>query len=102
MANYRKTQRGQTIDIDLIRMKHELEHTKKNKNSMDREQDVNARRRRKGNENSKIAEMLANQELIRKKLKDKKPVDDKEVEEKKDKPELTTHKRIIKNNGNVK
>jgi hypothetical protein len=116
MADFRKTHRGQTVDIDLIRMKQELELKEINKINIKREKDVDTKRRRNGNQNNKISEMLANQELVRQKLREQKrkkedeneassePVKTSEApkkEEKKDKPEVTG-RRIVRNNGNGK
>ena|ERR1700757_4508245 len=112
MADFRKTHKGQTIDIDLIRMKQELELKEVNKINIKREQDVDTKRRRNANQNSKVSEMLANQELVKQKLREQKRKKEEEtgeiepyaepvlssdpmIEENKDKPEVTG-RRIIK------
>jgi hypothetical protein len=117
MADLRKTHRGRTIDIDLIKMKQQLELKEINKVNIKREKDVDTKRRRNGNQDNKISEMLANQELVRQKLREQKlrkeleeaneaeanPAEQKvqkapevpKKEDKKDKPEITG-RRIIK------
>jgi hypothetical protein len=120
MSDLRKTHRGRTIDIDLIRMKQQLELKEINKVNIKREKDVDTKRRRGGNQDNKISEMLANQELVRQKLREQKlrkeleegneaesgtqemqapkapkAADVQQKEEKKDKPEVTG-RRIIK------
>lgn len=106
MADKRKTHKGQTIDVDLIRMKHELELKEINNINIKREKEIDGKRRR-GNSN-RVGEMLANQELIKQKLRDQKKKEDPEQSEEaiaeeaivetkveKDKPE-TTGRRIVK------
>lgn len=106
MADKRTTHRGQEIDIDLIRMKHELELKEINNINIKREKEIDGKRRR-GNSN-RINEMLANQELVRQKLRNQKANKEeneaadveenelaKEVKVEKDKPE-TTGRRIVK------
>jgi hypothetical protein len=120
MSDLRKTHRGRTIDIDLIRMKQQLELKEINKVNIKREKDVDTKRRRGGNQDNKISEMLANQELVRQKIREQKlrkeleegneaesgtqemqalkapkAADVQQKEEKKDKPEVTG-RRIIK------
>lgn len=101
MADIRKTQKGNEIDIDLIRMKAELEKKELNTINIKRENEINSKRRRSGS-STKINEMLANQELVRHKLREqKKDLPEEEVQAvkeeviDKEKPEITG-RRIVK------
>lgn len=104
MADTRRTHRGKMIDVDLVRMKWELELKDINKVNIKREKEVDNKRRR-GN-SDKINEMLANQEMVRQKLRDQKAQRNKDEDEnqtpaqseaqqaEKDKPDVTGRKIV--------
>lgn len=79
MADKRRTHKGQVIDIDMIRMKTELELKEINSINIKREKEVDTKRRRGSSE--RINEMLANQELIRQKLNKQKDDEEDETSE---------------------
>lgn len=83
MPNYKKTHKGQIIDVDLIKMKWELEHKKQSS--------VNKKTSTLKNEQlEKIDEMVANRELIKQKINQQKM---KKAEDEED-PATATNKSV--------
>jgi hypothetical protein len=62
----RKSMRGQNVDTDLIRMKHQLASGKKTESTIKREDYISDRRRRSSSK--RIDEMLMNEQVVRQKI----------------------------------
>lgn len=62
----RKSMRGENVDIDLIKMKHQLEQGAKSESAIKRESYVDNRRRRSSSR--RVSEMIANEHMVRQKL----------------------------------
>jgi len=74
MGIKKRSIRGEEVDIDLIKMKQQLMNEKKTDPTIQRESYVSDRRRRSSSK--RINEMLANQQMVKQKIKEQKLVEE--------------------------